>query len=302
MAKDVLDSPGVVRHEEPVAALESVPVERQRLVVDRVGDEQRDELLRVLVGPIGVGAAGDDRVDPMGHHVVTADEQLAGRLGRRIRRARSKRVVLPGVAGRDRPIDLIGRDLEEPRGRRPLAGDRPVALAAAGLEEDVDADHARHEERLGVEDRPVDVRFRGEVDHRIRLADERPDDGRVGDVAVHEAEPARLLAVGLDGCEIGPVAGVGQLVEDDDPGAVTAGEDVTDKAAADESGTAGDEKARTGRRPWGGRSRRPVPGHSSRSAPTCRGGSSRPAASSSAAISAARRREETVPASAHWPS
>jgi hypothetical protein len=40
----------------------------------------------------------------------------------------------------------------------------------------VDPDHARPQERLGVEDAPVDVRFGGEVDDGVGLGDERPDD------------------------------------------------------------------------------------------------------------------------------
>ena len=71
--------------------------------------------------------------------------------------------------------------------------------------------------------RPVDVRLGGEVDDGVGVGDERPDDLRVGDVALDEAEPGGLLRVGLDGGEVRLVAGVGQLVEDRDPGAVARG-------------------------------------------------------------------------------
>ena len=88
--------------------------------------------------------------------------------------------------------------------RPPAARSRDAAPDR--LEQDVDADHARPQERLGVEDAPVDVRLGGEVDDRVGVGDERPDDRRVGDVALDEPEPGRLLRVGLDGGEVRPVA------------------------------------------------------------------------------------------------
>ncbi len=148
------------------------------------------------------------------------------------------------------------------------------------------------QERLRIEDRAVDVRLGGEVDDRVGAVDQRPDDGRVGDVAADEAEPRGLLRVVADRGEVGLVAGVGQLVEDGDLGAVAAGQDVADVARADEPGTAGDEQ----------------PAEASGSDRPCQpigrltGRASRPAASSAAAISAARRSDGTVPASVQWPS
>ena len=53
----------------------------------------------------------------------------------------------------------------------------------------MDADHAGPEERLGVEDAPVDVRLGGEVDDGVDVGDERPDDLGIGDVALDEPEP-----------------------------------------------------------------------------------------------------------------
>ena len=80
------------------------------------------------------------------------------------------------------------------------------------------------QERLGIQDGAVDVRLGREVDDRVGLGDERPDDVRVGDVALDEAEAGGLLRIGPDRGEVGLVAGVGQLVEDRDVGAVAAGQ------------------------------------------------------------------------------
>ena len=167
VTQDVVDRGGVVGDVQPFATLQAVAVERQRAVVEGVRDEQRDQLLGMVVRPVRVRAAGHDGVDAMGDDVAP-DEQLAGRLGRRVRRAWRERRVLAGVALVDRAVDLVGRDLQEAR---------PARGRAARLEQDVDADDAGRQERLGLEDRAVDVRFGGEVDHgvgRRRRAARRP--------------------------------------------------------------------------------------------------------------------------------
>ena len=58
VSKHEVHAGGVIGHVQPVPALQAVAVHRQRLVVDGVGDEQRDELLRVLVRAVRVRAAG----------------------------------------------------------------------------------------------------------------------------------------------------------------------------------------------------------------------------------------------------
>ena len=213
VAQDEVDAVGVVGDVQPVAPLQPVPVQRQRPIVDGVRDEQRDELLRVVVRAVRVRAPGDDRVQAVGHDVAP-DQQLAGRLGRRVGRARRERIAFAGFAGVHRAVDLVGGDLQEAR----LTGRRP-----ARLQQDVDADDAGPQERLGVEDRAIDVRFGGEVDDAVGLGDERPDGVGVGDVAAHEAEARGLLRVGPDGRQVRLVPGVRQLVEDGDVRAVPAG-------------------------------------------------------------------------------
>ena len=171
----------------------------------------------------------------------------------------------------------------------------------------MDPDHPRPEERLLVEDAPIDMGFGGEVDDRIdrarrsTSADRRregADDDRVGDVALDETQPSGLLGICLDRGEIGPVAGVRQLVEDGDARPVAPAEDVADESRSDEPGAAGDEEVRAGP------DRRPVCTVRGRAHPTGRsiGRASRPASSSSRASSDARSSDGTVPASVQWPS
>ena len=165
---------------------------------------------------------------------------------------------------------------------------------AARLEQDVHADDTGHQERLGVQDGPVDVRFRGEIDDGVGVADEVVDDLAVGDVTDDERQARRQFRVRPDRCEVGLVAGVRQLVEDGDLGAVAPIEDVADVARADEPGAAGHEQATVVAPRFGGGVRHPI-GRSD-------GGARRPISSSSRASSAARSSDGTVPASVQWPS
>ena len=64
------------------------------------------------------------------------------------------------------------------------------------------------DELARAEDRAVDVRLRGEVDDRLAACRGGRDGVGVGDVTVVELV--------RDAFEVGPVAGVGQPVEDDD--------------------------------------------------------------------------------------
>src|SRR6187455_1237451 len=82
--EDESDRISVIVHEEPVALLSAVAVEREWLIVEGIGDEQRYDLLRMLVRAVGVRSARNQGVDAVSH-VVRVDKQLTSGLGRRIR-------------------------------------------------------------------------------------------------------------------------------------------------------------------------------------------------------------------------
>jgi hypothetical protein len=110
----------------------------------------------------------------------------------------------------------------------------------------VDADHAGAEERLRIEDAPIDVRFRREVDDGVDVGDERLDVAGLGDVPLDEREPGSLLGIRLDWLEVRAVARVGELVEDRHPRPVPPAQDLANVGAADEAGPAGHEQAGEG--------------------------------------------------------
>ncbi len=222
LAKDELDAGAVILHVQPVAHLATVAVERQRLSVERVRDEERDQLLRILAGAVGVRPAGDRRVHAEGAD-VRGDVEIPGGLRDAVGAGRPQRVVLLRRAARlEVAVDLVRRDLDE------------ANAASANLLEQ----HLRPEE-LGAaeirrpEDRAVDVRLGGEVDDRVAAACGALDVFRYRDVALHELELAER--------QVRLVPGVGQLVEDDD--VLTAPQQPLDEVRADEAGAAGDEHA-----------------------------------------------------------
>ncbi len=98
---------------QPLATLAAVAVHGQVLARERVRDEQRQELLRILPRAVGVGAAGDQRVDTVGAH-VGEHLQIAAGLRRRIRARRSHGCSLGArlVTERDVAVDLVGRHLQ----------------------------------------------------------------------------------------------------------------------------------------------------------------------------------------------
>ena len=68
----------VVVDVQPVADVEPLAVERHLQAVHQVGDEQRDDLLRELVGPVVVGAAGDADLHAERAGVGAGEEVRAG--------------------------------------------------------------------------------------------------------------------------------------------------------------------------------------------------------------------------------
>ena len=96
-----------------VSDVEAVAVKRHRLAVEQVGGEQRDDLFRVLVGPIVIGAAGDPHVHAVGTG-VRPGKQIGTRLRRRVGRIRLQQVVLRPGTRLDRPVDLVSRNVHKP--------------------------------------------------------------------------------------------------------------------------------------------------------------------------------------------
>ena len=180
-----VDGAAVVEHVQPVADVAAAAVQRHLVAVHQVGDEQRDDLLGELVGPVVVGAAGHHHVQLVGGGVGQGDQGAAGLAGR-VRRGRLQPVVLGEGALADGAVLLVGADLEEapdPGGAGRLGqGGHPDGVGPHRLQR--------------LHDRAVDVGLGGEVDHHVVAGDGLGDLVGVADVALEEPVPGVALQVG----------------------------------------------------------------------------------------------------------
>ena len=232
LAEDQVDGLAVVLHIEPVADVLALAVDRQRLVVQAVGDHQRDQLLREVVGPVVVGAAADCHRQAVGT-VVGLHQQVRAGLGGAVRRAgvdgRFLRKEQVGAVQRQVAVDLVRADL--------VVAD--VAVLPAGVHHDAGAEDVGLQEDARILDGAVHVALRREVDDRVGLffLEDAVDGVPVADVGLAEAE------VGLvhHGCQRGQVARIGQLIDAGHPISWVVFHVVMDKVSADKSGAAGDD-------------------------------------------------------------
>ena len=230
-----VDSAGVVFHEEPVAHVLALAVNRQRLLVADVVDEERDELLGELVRTVVVGAVRHD-----GRHAVgiveRANEMVGARLRRGIRGVRRvlrrfveevvaiSQVMLAGtsrrgerrrdafrVVHRERAVDFIRGDMVEALALVLFGKAFPVEFRS--LEQGKRSHHVRLREGERVLDGAVHVTFGSQVNDAINLfvLHEFVERVEVANVHLHELV-VRLAFNVFQVCE---VARVGKLVKVD---------------------------------------------------------------------------------------
>ena len=201
-----VDGTGVVHHIEPVAHIDALAVNRQRLVVLDIVDEQRDQFLRKLVRTVVVGTVGDDRRQAVG--VVVGTHEVVGRGLRR--GVRTVRRVGRGLLERARvtksAIHLIGGDVVEPLSFVIVLPD------ALGSIQQVDRPHHIGEDELHrIGDGTVHMRLGSQMDNAVKpfffkkLVDERS----IHDVTFHEVIIGFLVHIR----QILQIAGIGQFIQ-----------------------------------------------------------------------------------------
>ena len=190
-AKDQIDRFAVVLHIQPVSDVEALAVDGKRLVMKRIGDHERDQLLRELIRSVVVGAAAD------GHRqtvcpVIGQHQKIcrglrcavgAARVDRRLFREKEVRSVQRQVT-----VHFIRGDLMEPLD----------AVLSAGIHEYCRAHDVGLEEDPGVLDRAVHVGLRGKIHHNVRflLLKQLVDPFPVPDIQFDETE-LRILHDGF---------------------------------------------------------------------------------------------------------
>jgi hypothetical protein len=223
-----VDAGHMVLDVQPVAHLPSVAVDWQRFVVDRLSDEQRQQLFGILIRAIGVAAACHHRIHPV-RDVICTHHQLAAGFAGRVGAVRQEMVVLQRQPFVDVAIHLVRADLYE-------AAD---SVFPALVKQDVHADDVSMHERVRGQDAAVDVAFGGEVDDCVDLVgfEYTPHVDAVGDVGALEA----IILFVVDSQQVIEVACIRQFIQHDDGVVWILFDHVTGEGAADETSRAGDE-------------------------------------------------------------
>ncbi len=185
-----------------------------------------------MVGTVIVGAAGRERrqsesLVPGADEVVSCG--LAGGVG--AVGLESIGFSKGGCILRKASIDLVRAHLQEAESH-PFTFRQPGPIRSGGFEQSEAADHIGLDEIRWCPDRAVHMAFGGEVHDgaRAESIQEVLHQDTVRDVALDEM----MVRVSVEGCQVFPVAGIGQLVEVDH-GLATQREPVQYEIAADEA-------------------------------------------------------------------
>src|SRR5262249_39056601 len=109
------NSAAMIADVNPVPDVPSAAVDRDRLILEQVCNEQGEQLFGKLIWTVVIRAARDERRKPEGM-MVGAHKKIGRRLRRRIGAVGRKRRLFAEGAGRSQAaINLIGRDLNKPR-------------------------------------------------------------------------------------------------------------------------------------------------------------------------------------------
>ena len=198
----------VVLHIQPVTDVQTLSINRQRLVSQCISDHQRDQLLREVIRTIVVRATGNRHRQAVGT-VVSQNQQVSGSLGTAVRRAGMDRSFFGEEQirpiQRQVAINLISRNLMITLN----------AVLAASIHQNTGADDIGLEEDTRIFDGAVNMRFCRKVDHNVRMFFFKQLIHRfaVTDICFHETE----IRVVHNRCQCGQIACVGQLVQADDP-------------------------------------------------------------------------------------
>ena len=105
-----VDALAVIEDVLVIAHLQPVTVDRERLIIHRIGGEERHDFLRVLVWADVVRAARDGHGQPP-RFVIGQHHQIAAGLAGGVRAARLEVIRLRGAIFQDLPVNLVGADL-----------------------------------------------------------------------------------------------------------------------------------------------------------------------------------------------
>ena len=208
LVDDQINGLAVIFHIQPVTDVQTLAVNRQRLVSQSISNHQRNQLLREVIRTIVVGATGNGHRQAVGT-VVSQNQQVSGSLGATVRRAGVNRSFLGEeqirTIQRQVTVNFIGRNLM-------ITLD---TVLAASIHQHTGTDNIGLEEDTRIFDGTVNMRFCRKVDHDVRMFFFKQfiHCFAVADICLHKAE----IRVIHNRCQCGQIACIGQLVQTDDP-------------------------------------------------------------------------------------
>ena len=197
----------MIFHIQPVTDVQTLAVNRQRLVSQSISNHQRNQLLREVIRTIVVRATRNGHRQAVGT-VVSQNQQVSGCFGAAIRRAGVDRSFLGEeqirTIQRQVTVNFIGRNLM-------ITLD---TVLAASIHQHTGTDDISLEEDTRIFDGTVNMRFCRKVDHDVRMFFFKQfiHCFAVADICLHKAE----IRVIHNRCQCGQIACVGQLVQTDD--------------------------------------------------------------------------------------
>jgi len=232
-----IEGTAVVVHIEPITHIVATSIHGYGLTADDPQQGERDELFRIVIGAVVVGAVAHQHRQSIG--VMPGQRQmvarrLAGGVG-------GAGCIGAGLAegwipGLQAAVNLVGAHLQE----------TPVVWAASTLpvgqerlQEGERAEHIRAQECSRTADRAVHMALGRQMRHRgdLLLREQAIQHGPVSDVPFHKQDPA-----GLDqGLDRGPMTRVRERVEHNHPVVGMGGAPVMGEVATDEAGSTGDQ-------------------------------------------------------------
>src|SRR6185369_169184 len=225
----------VILDMQPVAYIQAITVDRERLFVDDVVDHERDQLLWKMIRTVVVGTAGIESRHPVGLVVGTYQEVRTG-FARRVGRIGGKRRIFGKKACRaERAIDLVRGDLQVAE-----SGDSVrLPVFSALLKKDLGPEHVGFDKDLGSGNGAVYVGFCRKVDDCIHLLRCKKICYQrcIADVAPYKpvvwamVHPFQVLKVSC----------IGKQVEVGYPASGISRHEAVDEVRPDKSGAAGNE-------------------------------------------------------------
>ena len=228
-----VDGRAMVGDIEPVADIFPCTVNRQLLIRQRAADDERNQLLREMVGSVVVGAAGNGHrqaVGPVvGQHKEIRRRLRAGIGARGMNRGLLREEQVRTVQGKI-PVDLVG-------GYLVIALD---AVGPAGIQERGGSHHIGPHKGLRIGDGAVHMALRRKVHDNIRLLflKQIKDKLPVCDVAPDKL----IIRLSLQRRHRLQVARVGQKIQIDELILRIFIHHIVHEVAADKSGAAGYDK------------------------------------------------------------